>query len=170
MSEFDPKLEQEVAAGERWLAGFSTPGPSPEAMERVRLSVRRELRRTAQRVGRWQTWHGVLAAAASIALAVTVGWYSSTLYETSAYLARADEVLAEWTDETAEQVVRFASLDQGLSELESWSASQDWSIDDAAMYEVLEEVSEDAGNGVDVEGPGARLAPLRGLDATEELS
>ncbi len=170
MSEFDPKLKQEIEAGERWLAGFATPGPSPEAMARVRLGVHRELRRTAQRVGRWQTWHGVLAAAASIALAVTVGWYSAALYETSAYLAGADEVLAEWTDQTAEEVIRFASLDEGLSALESWSDSQDWSIDDAAMYEALDEVLEDTGDGVDIEGSGARLAPSSELNVIEELS
>ncbi len=170
MGEFDSKLEREVAAGERWLAGFSTPGPSPETMERLRLGVRRELHRTAQGVGRWQTWHGVLGAAASIALAVTVGWYSAALYETNAYLAGTDEVLAEWTDQTAAQVVRFASLDEGLSELESWSDSQDWSIGNAAMFEALDEVMDEADDGVNLEGSGVRLAPPSGYNVTEELS
>jgi hypothetical protein len=88
-------------------------------------------------------WHGVVAAAAMIALAVTVGWYSLEKYDGPSPRAMKGEPLAMWSAETQEEVARFSGLDEGLSDLEELSADRPWALNGASMYDALEGALDD---------------------------
>ena len=164
MSEMDPRMNDEIAAGERWLSGFPDPSPSPEASERTKRAVQDELTRlrTARSAARhWTAWRGVLAAAASIALAVTIGWYSFETHQRSTTAAAKMEPLTVWSTETQEEVTRFAGMDESLSDLEAWSADQAWAANGASMYDALEGVlGDEAKKGGD--DTGALMVPSNG--------
>ncbi len=139
------KMENEIEAAESWLAGFATPGPSPDALRRVKQAVRRECAVMQQTPvasrRRWAHWQGALAAAALIMLAVAVGWQASRNYTpTSTPPAFAPVAIQTWSAQTEEETTRFARLDDGLSELEDWSLEQDWSTSGgASLYDALED-------------------------------
>jgi hypothetical protein len=161
MNEIDSKMKEEIAAGEQWLAGFSAPSPSPAALERTRQAVQGELLRMQSgrlAAPRWAAWHGAFAAAAAIALAVTIGWYSFETAQPSGNTgtARTDSLLA-WSADAQEEVTRFASLDEGLSDLEEWSAEQPWAANGASLYEAIEGTLEDDVGPSD--GESGALAP-----------
>jgi hypothetical protein len=149
MKELDFKLQKEIASGEEWLSTFPAPSPSPAALERTKQAVHEELTRLqgARAITRrWAAWHGVVAAAASIALAVTVGWYSF-VHGTKPPVGPVNiESLVAWSADTREEVTRFAGLDEGLSDLEDWSAEQPWAANGASLYEAIEGALEEDAN------------------------
>ncbi|RIK67702.1 MAG: hypothetical protein DCC65_06140 [Planctomycetota bacterium] len=143
MSEPDNRLHDEIAEGERWLAAQPTPGPAPEAVERAKAAARRELMRTSAEPARAQVrpWHGVLAAAASLALAVGVGWYVVRTHEPPAStLAGGDaEPTLDTIAAAAADTTQLALFDDDLTELEDWSAEESWSAGGASLYEAMRE-------------------------------
>jgi hypothetical protein len=149
MQEPDERQQQEIAAGERWLEGFSTPEPSPASVRRTKQAVSQEAARLRSRsvVQRpWAVWRGLLAAAASITLVVTVGWYSTRSHKAPAPKASSGETAPGWTSETQEEAARFARLDEDLSDLEDWVAEQEWVANGASLYEALQGALEDGAN------------------------
>ncbi|MBN2563211.1 MAG: hypothetical protein JXQ75_19990 [Phycisphaerae bacterium] len=146
MSDVDRTLQDEIEAGERWLVNFETASPSQKSIGRVKQAVRAELAkaRRGATAGRWATWQGVLAAAASIALAVTVGWHSSRQHAFSPVDVAKVDLVSTWPIETWEDAVASTGLDDDLSDLESWSAEEAWDLDGTALYEALEGALEDA--------------------------
>jgi hypothetical protein len=158
MNGFDRQLEREIAAGERWLSGFATPHPSADAVDRAQRAARAALARSDRvRAGkRWATWQGVLGVAAMLALAVTVGWYSSVEYDAvSNAVAVAD---LQWPDQTKEEATQFALLDDGLAELEAWSLDESALPSGTDLYEAMEYTWEEEPNGSSGES-GALLHP-----------
>lgn len=168
MSEFDRRMQEEVAAGERWLATFATAPPSSDGIERVRRAVRGELCRLGPMVSgqRWAAWHGALAAAAGIMLAVTVGWLSTGTSVQPRGSLVAEEIAA-WPKETEDEVITLARLDEELSDLEAWSEGQAWDMDGTALYDAFDEVLEDTSNDARGEA-GASIQWLQRHSDSEE--
>ncbi|HVP11564.1 MAG TPA: hypothetical protein VMV94_10295 [Phycisphaerae bacterium] len=147
MTPFDNEMQDEIVAGEQWLSGFATPSPAPDALQRTKRAVQSELarRQTTRSAARhWAAWHGVVAAAASITLAVTVGWYSFHKYEGPVARVLKEEPLVAWSTEALEQAARLDVLDEGLSDLEELSADQPWALSGASMYDALEGALEES--------------------------
>jgi hypothetical protein len=143
MNDFEPKLQDEITAGEKWLSGFSTPSPSSDAMERTRRAVRGELSRPKLAhfaTRHWAAWRGAAAAAAVMVLAVTIGWLSFETGTRPAPVASLTDPLPLWSNEIREDSTRFAGLDDNLSDLEEWSADQPWAVNGASLYDTLEGV------------------------------
>lgn len=175
MTEDERKLESEIAANERWLSSFEAPAPSAEALERTRRAVRAELAcgpSAGLARGRWGGWRGVAGVAAIIAVSVTVGWYSTRPGESRALLPDADNPLSVWLADANDELVRFARIDDGLSDLEEWSADEQWTATGASMYDALDGALEDESDG-EGDQSGA-MAPLqsgpRGLKVSHEIS
>lgn len=170
MGGFDRKLENEIATGERWLATFETAPPSTASVERVKRAVRAELggARPGFRTGRWAVWHGVLAAAAAIALAVTVAWHSvrSDVQSARSIAGRWD--IPTWSTETAQEAVVLADLDQELSELEAWSVEEAWDWGGSALYEAMERALNETPDGDPAEA-GTSMRRSRTFIKTEEV-
>lgn len=145
MNTEDNKLHQEIAAGERWLTSFAAPRPSPQAIERTKLAVRAELARSPSPVSarRWTAWRGVLGAAATIALAATVSLYSVRTHQFAGRPTETESV-DPWIPEAEDEAGRLALLDEDLSILEEWSASQQWSVG-SSLYEALQGALENSG-------------------------
>ncbi len=162
MSELDANVNDEIADGERWLAGFQTPEPSRECVQRVKAAVRSEVGRAGPRdaAGRWVWWHGALSAAASIALAVTVGWHSTRHHcSVPAGLAQGDAMSA-WSDETWQDAVALGDLEDELSDLETWTSDDAWDADGAVLYEALDGVLQEVVDGDDDLGASIGRSPL----------
>ena len=162
MNEFERKMHDEIAEGEKWLSTFSTPRPSAGAIERTKQAIRAELARP-QLVRfaskHWAAWHGAVGAAAMVVLAVTIGWFSFEIYvKPPLAVPTTTDSLPVWVPETPDEATRFAGLDDGLSDLEEWSADQPWAVNGASLYDTLEGVlGEDAGKGTGE--TGALLSP-----------
>lgn len=137
MDRHDEKTRDEIAAGERWLAGFETPGASPELLERLKRAARDELRRrqAPDQGRRWAPWHGAAAAAAMILLSVTVGWYSTRLQPSPAGNGDGYELLAE---EIEARLEVLAAADSEVSVLDGLTTEDGWSVSGATLYEALE--------------------------------
>ncbi|HKQ47121.1 MAG TPA: hypothetical protein VJZ71_03505 [Phycisphaerae bacterium] len=132
----------EIEANEAWLARFVTPAPSAEAVARAKQAARRELARMHGGAGArsWKAWHGTLAAAAALALCVTVGWYAMRHQPamTSMMMAEAD-VQPLWPEMTQQQTTVLVAMDDEISDLEEWSSDESWSAGGADLYYALEE-------------------------------
>jgi hypothetical protein len=169
MNEFDRHLETDIAEGERWLASFATPEPSPAVIEQTKERVRAALAGASAHptAGRWSVWHGILAAAASIALAVTVGWMSARQQTTDSMGTRADADELNWIAEAGQDALARTTLDSDLSSLEKWSAGEPWNVDGAALYDTLDGVLNDVpASGAGEKGSSQR--PQVGPSETEE--
>lgn len=169
MMGFDHKMLDEIKEGEHWLATIADAPPPRNHIERIKRAVHAELGHTrANATGqRWAVWHGALASAAAIALAVTVGWLSSvTLVSPTGNIVA--ETVTTWPDETEQEVVTLAYLDEGLSDLETWTEEQAWDVDGTTMYEAFEEALEDTSNGTASETGASMLWP-RGQSEIEEV-
>ncbi|HWL93279.1 MAG TPA: hypothetical protein VNT79_07070 [Phycisphaerae bacterium] len=146
MSERDKKLNDEIAEGERWLAGFGRPAASDELLARIKQSVRHEVLRVnaSAAVGRsWKHWHGALAAAASIALCVGVAGYSTRFQPLQrATLVQDLEPVAVEREVTALLSFLPASDDE-LAELEESNSDDAWALDGPSLYEAMEAAFED---------------------------
>jgi len=167
MDGFDPQAREEIAAGERWLAGFETPEQSEASLGKVKQAIREELacRQVEGAPERRPAWHGVLAAAAAIGLCVTVGWYSTHVEwpatdSTWPAVASGDIRDAE-ADAFEQSIEALATTDEGLAGLEVMTSDSAWTLSGAALYEALEDaVSDDAAD--DVNGMGV-LFRLEGV-------
>jgi len=163
---------QAIRDGEDWLSGFVTPGPSLSAIERAKLAARGELgRRGSERtVRRWAAWHGMLAAAASIALAVTVGWYSTHVYDSPGGVVAVADLVPTWSDDVTEEFARYDELDEELSEFESWVKDENWALSGSSLYETLEGAWENGASGDNTGETGASLWPRRQTHDYEEVT
>lgn len=152
MDGLDSQTRQEIAAGERWLAGFDTPGPDDASLDAIKRAVREELASQQGESLRKQrpAWHGALAAAAAMGLCVTAGWYSVHSGWSSAgspgapwqELANGPDAAADAFEQSIEALV---SMDEGLAGLEVMTSDSAWALSGTALYEALEEaVSDDA--------------------------
>jgi len=151
MSATHRDMLNEIERDERWLAGFETPEPDAAAMDRLRRAVDGELARSrGRRDAGWQAWHGVLAAAAAIALAVGVAWQtrwfdgSAAEGPTTSALVEAIPTNDFFPAEEATEAI--SEMEDDLSSLEAWSASMGWEVDGADLYEAMNE-GMDASNG-----------------------
>lgn len=141
MNEQDRQLE-EIEANEAWLARLVTPAPSAEAVARAKQAARRELARQRGGYGvrSWKPWHGALAAAAALALCVTVGWYAMTLQPATTPMMMAEaDVQPLWPEMTQQQTTVLVAIDDEISDLEEWSSDESWSAGGADLYYALEE-------------------------------
>lgn len=141
MNEQDQQLD-EIEAHEAWLAGFKTPSPSAEAVNRAKQAARRELARLhgAGTVRSWKSWQGVLGAAAAIAMCVTVGWMAVNRTVPTQPLAAVEAEVQQLLPESAgQETVQLASMDDDMTDLEEWSSEQRWSAGGASMYHALED-------------------------------
>jgi hypothetical protein len=122
MSRSEVDLIDEVEEGERWLRQFDTPLPSAAAMARVKQEILREMHGGAAASHspashwHWRPWHGVLASAASIALAVLVG--SSQMPVRTQNNAASNRVPVATASSDA-NLSTYTTMDSELSELES---------------------------------------------------
>ena len=146
MTEFDRAMREEIAEGERWLASFPTPEPSPANIERIKRTARaaRSAHPPLPSADRWTVWHGILAAAASIALAVTIGWHSARQHPNSGTGEFVTEAESSWFADAGQDALALTDLDEGLSSLESWSANEPWNVNGVKLYETLDGVLNDA--------------------------
>ena len=133
MSEFDRLMRDEIAEGERWLASFATPEPSAACVAKTKRAVRAALTGSGEgpALGRWSVWHGVLAAAASLALAITIGWHSAR-QNTRFADAELTGAEAQYLADAGQEAQTLSDLDSGLTSLETWSADESWNVDAAA--------------------------------------
>jgi hypothetical protein len=162
MMEDERIMYKEIQEGEGQLAGLATPSPSPESVARLKEALRAELAQKAiTSVRSWATWHGVLAAAATLAFAVTIGWHSSR-HSASVSVALANaETESSWWTETHREAVVLTDLEKDLADLEAWSTEESWNVSGAALYETIHSALEDASsnNGGD-KGASAAPAPI----------
>lgn len=168
MTDFDHPFHDEIAQGERWLASFSTPAPSPAALTRTRRAVRAALAqpRPGASDRPWAVWHGILAAAASLALAVTIGWRSAGYY--TATQASVDEHFAfAWIEQTGSEAQAFTDFEEALTTLESWAADEPWNVDGADLFETLNGVLNDGTDSDTIEPGSTRLWPAGALQREE---
>lgn len=131
MNEFDRNLHEDIAAGEAWLDGFDTPSPSAEMIVRCKLAVRAELGMPQANGRRWlrlKHWHGAVAAAAMIMLAVTIGWESYDRYDARA--VSPPQVGDEWyvwvapaQDDSDSAQSLYEDIAEETDELGDWSLS-----------------------------------------------
>lgn len=145
MDEQDRQLE-EIEAQEAWLAGFKTPGPSAEAVNRAKLAARRELalQHGASTARAWKAWHGVLGAAAAIALCVMVGWYAIDRQATTiSQVIAENDVQPQWPESTQKETTLLAAMDDDLSDLENWSSEESWGTGGADLYYALQDALQD---------------------------
>lgn len=127
MQAFDPdNLEHEIAESERWLRQFETPSPSPKAIASLKAVLTAEL--GSDRVGeraaplrRFSGWHGSLAAAAALLLAVGTGWYSLPNQGRSAWTTTETGEPIPLSVDITEQLSRYSKWERELSALESES-------------------------------------------------
>ncbi len=166
MSDFGDKLREEIADGEHWLAGFEMPEPSRESVERVKGAVLAELGKVGADVpaDRWTRWHGVAAAAASIALAVGVGWYSARHNQSAIDVLAQDEPASAWSDETWQDAVALGDLDDELADLESWTSEDAWDVDGVMLYEALDGMTQDVTEAQDDVGASIRRSSLGNVE------
>ncbi len=145
MSEFDRQMQDEIAADERWLALFDTPPPSGETIDRLEqvMGDELELERGRSSSGRRASWPGVLAAAAAMALAVTIGWHSARRHTSGPYSPGQNEFASSWLAEKQQDAVAMSDFDEQLSELEAWSVEETWDLSGASLYGALEDALND---------------------------
>lgn len=159
MNEQNRETLEELDRNERWLAGFSTPGPSAESIRRAKAAASDAFSRLDVEQARPspKPWHGVLAAAATIALAVGIGWYGTRLDAPGPArmtLADAESILPGLTGESDEGAVQLAYFDENLSELEAWSTDESWDASGASLFEAMNDVL--AGNGESAGGANGK--------------
>jgi hypothetical protein len=165
MNDDRDRLMNDIGEGERWLSSLPRPEVSPAALLRIKSAVRAELQRSGAAGGRWSTWHGVLAAAASIALAVLIGWHSA---EPSVTVAELDQVESSWLNDAGQDATAMASLEDGLSALEEWSQNDVWDNSGPKMYDTIQGLNDDSTD--DAGDSGASLQPWHNTPVNEELS
>jgi len=161
MSEDNRKLELEIAAGERWLEGIRTPLPSAELLKRTKLAVRSEVAKMQWESSgrrRWFRWTGVAAAAAVLLAGVGLGWYATKTPDSTTIAFDPESPLATWLADANDELTRFASIEDGLADLEEWSANERWTADGASMYDAMNEALRGETDGAD-EQKGA-MAPI----------
>lgn|GEM_PF-1404209 len=152
MDGLDPQTREQIAADERWLAGFETPAPDEASLNAIKRAVRAELACRQGDHARKQrpAWHGVLAAAAAIGLCVTAGWYSvhegwhATDSPGAAWqaVANSDDTAADAFEQSIEAL---ADTDEDLAGLEVMTSDSAWALSGTTLYEALEDaVSDDA--------------------------
>ena len=138
----DPNIRQlqEIEANERWLAQMPEVRASDEALEAVKLAVRRELAAHTLQAPRrsWRAWTGSLAAAAAVALATTIGWRSLRVEPT---LPASHEVITSLP--STGSTTQIVMLDEQLETLEAWSVDDSWQTGGADLYEAFKEVMDD---------------------------
>lgn len=162
MHDFDSD-QHEIETGERWLATFDTPGPSPEASAGVKRAIREQLgRRSLGRADRWPAWTGAVAAAAVLALSVTVVWQFRDAGGAAPLVAVSDWSLPE--DIEADSLA-FASLGDELTTLESWSG-QSSDLDIGSLYDAVEDALTNADAG-DRKPTGTSRRETPGRDQAE---
>lgn len=170
MNEDDRLRRVEIDEGERFLAGFPTASPSPSAVAHIKLAIRAELARGIQPPTRsWATWHGVLAAAAALAIAVTVGWLSARQHGPASLVATDAEPESSWLADTNREAVALTDLEKQLSALEAWSEDNAWDVSGTALYETLHNALDDAPKGNNPTDEGASAAPHLTAQRSEEV-
>lgn len=152
MSEKESRMHEEIAEGERWLAGQETPRPSLEAVERAKAAARKELvhMRASGGRGMFRLWHGVVAAAASIALAVGIGWYGVRTHEPdrqTLVVADTEPVIEVMDTATGEETTQLAYFEDDLSELEEWSSEESWDAGGASLFEAMNDALNEKADG-----------------------
>lgn len=145
--ETNPRMLEEIAENERWLASFQTPPADARLRARLRAAAHRELESARGATGsasRRRSWQGALAAAAMLLLAVCIGWYGVGISNPpdGAYFADAgteEAILPSISATSLEQAEQFATLEYGMSDLEAWATEDRWAVSGASLYEALEE-------------------------------
>lgn len=148
MTDQERRMHEEIAEHEKWLAVYSTPAPSPSAVERAKAVAREAMNseRGGSSLRAWKVWQGVTAAAAAIALCVFVGTLTKSKSPTDiSQFAERDPipVLPILSREETESATVF---DDDLSELEAWSAQANWGMSGASLYELMDEALEQDSN------------------------
>ena len=140
MTEFNHNMHDEIAEGERWLAGKADASAPAVAIGRTKDAVRAELARRARTVPgmTWRPWHGTLAAAAALALCVTIGWQSMRSYSRSVPPTDEGGAIVFLPAASETQLAAFDTLEQELSEIEAWDSDQ------ASLSESWEDVWRDS--------------------------
>jgi len=160
----------EIQQGEEWLAGVATPAPSARALTSTKAAMRMEFVRLGRRSGgvaRWQAWHGALAAAACIALCVTVGWRMYGIPGSNGASREMAGLDMTWPLEVETKALAYNELNDELTAIEeAVRGESDETVDGALLYDVLS----DAVSGADADGPaGSSLRPQpRGSHQSED--
>ncbi len=166
---FEQDMFDEIAEGERWLAGLDAPSFSPALEQRVKAAVRNELDRTSAPIRRrWSAVQGTFAAAAMIGLAVLTGWYSTRLYESSqSPLMFADAESVHAISEL-QIIVGDGITDDSLDELAQWVDEDSFALTGASLFDALDQIlSEPTEDPADAD---ARLPFAPAILPGEELS
>ncbi len=162
MNKSDYHTQKEIEKLERWLSGFETPAPSSEVVRLAKSAARRELhgQLATASIGKWKAWHGSIAAAAAILLAVGIGWYSQSFdvsRGTNDGMGDAIWTFASLPERSQEDTIRLAHLDEALMDVETWTTDLAWGADGASMYELMEEaLTESDEEPQSLSGPGAQ--------------
>jgi hypothetical protein len=145
VNEQDRQLERQIEANEAWLAGFQTPDPSADAVDRAKQAAHRELARQHEVAAArsWKPWHGGLAAAAALALCVSVGWYAFSRQGPQPQTLVEADVQPLWPESTQQQTTILVAMDDEISDLEEWSSDESWGAGGADLYYALEEALQD---------------------------
>lgn len=150
------KARARIELDEEWLAGKTDPLPYEAALRRVRDAVRRELGVARHLRLRWSSAgspaFGALAAAATILLAVGVGWWASSLMRPAEGLTALDDLATALETGQNDSDLQIALLEDDLDDLEAelwaaYSADEDAALDPLEMIDAeldeLERESED---------------------------
>jgi hypothetical protein len=145
MTDFGRAFFDELEESERWLAGFPAPDVPIPVVQRCRDAVRREaIDSRGHAAGRvLRAWHGGLAAAAMMALAVGVAWYavvSSSAPPVFITITGQPPAAAESDPDS----IAFAAMDETLADLESWSQDSEWDAEGASLTEAFDEAFRDS--------------------------
>jgi len=149
MSGFDHDMLSEIERHERWLAGFSTPPASPALINRLNLEIARALPCSShpERRFRFRFWHGLVAAAACLAIAAWLAKSPVITRPTETGLQLADGDDLPGAEETEQQTASLVELDDNLTNLESWSRESPWDLEGDSLAEAIDAVYDDAANG-----------------------
>lgn len=163
-SDFDEILE-----GERWLAGIATPTPSARALTSTKAAMGAEFVRLGRRSGgvvRWRAWHGVIAAAACLALCVLAGWRLNRPSDRLNPVEVAKRVVT-WPTEAESQLIALGNIDEALSAIEeAVPADSDYVMDGASLYDVLSEAVN--GDDTNQSSGSSNRNPARSANSSED--
>jgi len=140
MREPDKNQQSEIEPLERWLAGFDTPPPSAELIERTCVAARHAFQRgraeAATSARGQKAWYGAVAAAALILLSVAVAWQAVR----SSGGDGVNSFARNWPpiELTVSEDDEWVGFDSDLRTLESWEAQADWELGGADLYEAFE--------------------------------
>jgi hypothetical protein len=141
----------------------------PATIARFKQAIDAELAHGIRAVDRpWATWQGVFAAAAALAIAVTIGWQSASQYGAASNTWADSDWDSSWLSDTNHDAVVLTDIETNLSALEKWSSDDSWEANGSKFYETVNDALEETPNSNNPGDKGASAAPPQSAEKSEE--